>query len=235
MLGTEPAVVAPVTSDLERGVKRADDKGADAVELRMDLYAEGGEKGAEDALADLREVEGSLPLPVVVTNRPPNQGGDFDGDEQERFDLLIEAVDHADAADVELTASEEHRQRAIERANQQDVTVVVSYHDFDGTPPNPEMRRKLESSFSEGDLAKLAVTPRDRGDVLRLLETTLGCHEDGIELCTISMGSLGSHTRVVAPFYGSRLTYATLDDSTAPGQMSVEEVIRSLESLGIRS
>jgi 3-dehydroquinate dehydratase-1 len=47
------------------------------------------------------------------------------------------------------------------------------------------------------------------------------------------MGKLGKHTRVIAPFYGSVLTYASIEDtmSAAPGQLPVNDVKKIMELL----
>jgi 3-dehydroquinate dehydratase-1 len=36
------------------------------------------------------------------------------------------------------------------------------------------------------------------------------------------MGKLGIYTRVVAPLFGSPITYASLDDVIAPGQLDIK-------------
>jgi 3-dehydroquinate dehydratase-1 len=41
----------------------------------------------------------------------------------------------------------------------------------------------------------------------------------------IAMGNIGRHLRAVAPLYGSVLTYGFVAKSTAPGQMSLAELI----------
>ncbi len=40
----------------------------------------------------------------------------------------------------------------------------------------------------------------------------------------IGMGDAGRHTRVVAPLYGSVLTYACVGDAVAPGQINISEL-----------
>jgi 3-dehydroquinate dehydratase-1 len=48
------------------------------------------------------------------------------------------------------------------------------------------------------------------------------------------MGELGSHTRVVAPLYGSRIGYAPLpsdDQEYAPGQLPIRELAAMIERL----
>ena len=43
-------------------------------------------------------------------------------------------------------------------------------------------------------------------------------------VCTIAMGDLDRHSRVIAPIYGSVMTYGYVDAPTAPGQLRVDEL-----------
>ena len=96
------------------------------------------------------------------------------------------------------------------------------------------MKATLEEAFLAGaDIAKLAVMPHSMKDVLNLLKVTLDAKEAGRAVCTIAMGKLGKHTRVIAPFYGSILTYASVESSmsAAPGQLPVDELKKIMELL----
>lgn len=220
---SQPRVVAAVTGDLERNDQRAAKAGADALELRIDLY--------EDALDDLRGLSPSLP--VIATNRPESQGGRYDGGEEERVEALLEALDHrsVDAVDVELEAADDLRDRLVREARNRDASVIVSHHDFETTPPTEEILELLDGMGGIGDVAKLAVTPSEQSDVLRLLEVLLDYEGTA---CVISMGELGAYSRVVAPLHGSLLTYGNVGESTAPGQLSVRDLVRTLELFGAR-
>jgi 3-dehydroquinate dehydratase-1 len=70
-------------------------------------------------------------------------------------------------------------------------------------------------------------------DVLDLLKVALETRESRGAICAIAMGKLGKHTRVIAPFYGSVLTYAAVESevSAAPGQLQVDEVKKIMEML----
>ena len=48
----------------------------------------------------------------------------------------------------------------------------------------------------------------------------------GDRVATMAMGEVGSHTRAVAPVYGSKIGYAPVDeaDATAPGQYDLESL-----------
>lgn len=220
---SQPRVVAAVTGDLERNERRAVKKGADAVEVRMDLYP--------DALDDLQEFSSSLP--VIATNRPQNQGGEFGGSEKARVKGLLSALEHpsVEAVDVELEAADDLRDRVIREARDRDATVVVSHHDFEKTPPTETLMELMREAGGIGDVAKLAVTPETHRDVLRLLEAQLDYEG---RACTIAMGELGMYSRVVAPLNGSMLTYGTVDEATAPGQLSVGDLVGALELFGAR-
>ena len=70
------------------------------------------------------------------------------------------------------------------------------------------------------DCTAESVTAESPADALRLLEATHAATTWGDTVATMAMGAAGSHTRAVAPVYGSRIGYAPVDppDATAPGQ-----------------
>ncbi len=217
---SEPNIVAAVSEDAPRKAREASEAGADAVEIRIDMYEE-----TDAALADVRDCDA---LPVIVTNRPTDEQT-----EDERVKTLVEATRNAAAVDIDVSSPEDSIERVVEAARAEDVTVIASHHDFEGTPLKDEMRRSLERGWEVGDIAKLAVTAETRRDAHRLLELTLDASEEESDghVATMAMGALGSHTRVVAPLYGSCLTYASFGEGTAPGQLSVREVRETLDML----
>ncbi|MFI5384349.1 MAG: type I 3-dehydroquinate dehydratase, partial [Methanosarcina thermophila] len=171
------------------------------------------------------------------TNRSSIEGGKWEGKEAERTELLINLLslrNGPDAVDIELSAGREARDRVIKAAKTCGKTVIVSFHNFSETPPFQEMKTIFEESFLAGaDIAKLAVMPHSMKDVLDLLRASLDAKEAGGAVCAIAMGRLGKHTRVIAPFYGSVLTYAAVEGSVsaAPGQFQVDEVKKIMELL----
>lgn len=211
-------VVASVTEKLPEKAREARSSGASAVELRIDLY-----RG--DALADLREMsEGDVDLPVIVTCRP-------DGfDEDERSTLLSRAVEHADAVDVDVDSSDEVRESVYAAADLHGATRIASHHDHGKTPSTDKLDSLLDRGLQHADLAKLAVTPSGHEDVHRLLGVTLQRRNDPV--CTIAMGTVGSYSRFLAPVYGSKLTYGSLGEPTAPGQIPVDRLSDLVEEFG---
>lgn len=191
---------------------------ADIVEFRLDV--------ADDPEGQLRGYDGALPL--LATNRPTWEGGGSDADEGERLAALARAAgrDAVAAVDVELASVEDGSAAdagLLEAAREAGASVVVSVHDFEATPAPEEMRDLLGRAGAAGDVAKLAVTARTRADALDVLRVTHAADADGERVATMAMGAAGTHTRAVAPLYGSRIGYGPVDPdrATAPGQFDV--------------
>lgn len=187
---------------------------ADALEFRMDR--------AERPLAALDGYRGQLP--IIATNRAAWEGGD--AAEAGRLELLARAIDHEAviAIDVELESIVDgSATEPLEAAAAADVAVIASTHDFSGTPSEDTLRDRLETAADRGDVGKLAVTATSPRDVLDLLSATDTVHRNGGRVATMAMGAIGSHSRVVAPIYGSRIGYAPIDpaEATAPGQLDL--------------
>lgn len=233
-LEKKTAVVAVILEKPLENSKKAAEKGADILEIRLDLL---GIRNPERAAEVIREIKAETGLPIIVTSRSGAEGGKWDGKEEDRTGLLINLLslkDGPDAIDIELSAGMKERNRVIKAAKDRETAVIVSSHDFLKTPPLQNMRTIIEEMFLAGaDIAKLAVMPLSVGDTLNLLRITLDFKDAGKSVCTIAMGSQGKHTRVVAPFYGSVLTYASIESnaSAAPGQLPVDEVKKIMEML----
>ncbi|SFB70009.1 3-dehydroquinate dehydratase [Halobiforma haloterrestris] len=201
---------------------------ADALEFRMDL--------ADDPLAALAAYDGDLP--ILATNRADWEGGEASDDEDARLKALAEASGFAavEAIDVELAAirlGDADDLLETVREREPAVSVVASAHDFDGTPDEAAMVETLTEACERADVGKLAVTAHDRSDALAVLSATHRLTADGKTVATMAMGDAGSHTRAVAPVYGSRIGYAPVDpeNATAPGQYDLETLARLVESL----
>jgi 3-dehydroquinate dehydratase-1 len=214
-----PKVVASITSMDE--AKEAVALGADIIEARVDLSPEEPQ----------RLVDGVYRLnkPVIVTIRPAWEGGAFKGSDRERAKLFKSLIPVADFIDVELRA--ENVDELVALTEGTDALSIVSYHDFEKMPSKKEMLDIIVRCHEKGDIAKLAAKPASLRDVLRLFEVTLKSKRP---ICTIAMGEVGAHSRIVAPVYGSLLTYGYVRKPVAPGQMRVDKILKGLKLLGLR-
>ncbi|WP_265110370.1 type I 3-dehydroquinate dehydratase [Halosolutus halophilus] len=219
-------VLAASTADLADADDPIAREHADAIEYRMDL--------ADDPLAALETYDGDLP--ILATNRAEWEGGEWEGSDDGRLDALADATtnDAVEAIDVELAAVlDGDADDLLETARERDVSIVVSSHDFEETPPRRELVRTLTEAGKYGDVAKLAVTAASKADTLALLSATEQLTAHGDAVATMAMGEVGSHTRAVAPVYGSRIGYAPVDpeEATAPGQYDLETLSRLVARL----
>ena len=213
------SIVASIGENPVEAAIKAKKLGADILELRIDLLR-------SDALQSLLSIK-KTGLPVIITNRMKQEGGASDVEEDERVNKLLSLLPLTDAVDIELCA--EKREDVVKRAQNSGKTVIISTHNFQKTPDSEVLIEIIDESMEAGaDIAKLAVTPNSFEDVLRLLEITL--HAKGA-LCMIAMGEKGKHSRVIAPIYGSVMTYGYVETATAPGQFRVDELKYILELL----
>jgi 3-dehydroquinate dehydratase/shikimate dehydrogenase len=172
---------------------------ADLVELRLDTAAD---PSAAAALADRR-------LPVVVTCRPKWEGGHFQGSEDERRRLLLDAQRlGAEYVDVEWKAGFADVIQA--RSGQ---GVVLSMHDFDGVPIDLADRAAAMRSTG-AEVIKLAVMARRLRDNLSL--SPIACNASNSTV-VVAMGDAGLPSRVLAARFHSLWTYA--GHAVAPGQL----------------
>ena len=213
---------------------RAEASGAAIIELRIDLL-----EPEERSIEKVKEFLTSLNMPVIITNRRREEGGSFTGTEDERIEILrsIMATGLVDAVDIEFLA--DGRDEIIEEAKKHDIPVILSFHDFSGMPAPADILELIDAMYNAGgSIAKIAVTPGTPHDTLNLLQLTHQVssanqgQSQGQLLITIGMGDWGRHLRVIAPLYGSVLTYGFIEDeAVAPGQFSVHELRGMLEKL----
>ncbi|MCJ2138478.1 type I 3-dehydroquinate dehydratase [Methylobacterium sp. E-066] len=209
----------------------------DIVELRIDHLAEALDPAASAALA--APVAASIGgKPLLATFRTKREGGET-AIEPTRYAALYQALldtKAVDLIDLELALLEAPAVATVQRRAQgAGVAVLLSHHDFGGTPPTERMLALLEEQAARGaDICKLAVMPKDAGDVIRLLEATrqMRSRHPDRPLLTMAMGALGAVTRVSGAVFGSAATFGKVGAASAPGQMDVADLRSVIDALG---
>jgi len=193
---------------------------ADLVELRIDRI------GEPDLPLLLRAGKERL----LVTNRRRDEGGFFASCENRRMELLREAVDlGARYVDIEARTGEAAVSRlgkAI-RAKKGKTRLIVSHHDFKGTPSRQTLVKRLRACRSLGaDVVKIVTLAQTAEDNLRVLEIIPQALAMGQDIIAFCMGERGHLSRVAAPLLGSCMSYASLEDGaeSAPGQLTAGEM-----------
>lgn len=194
----------------------------DLIEWRIDFFdqVEDAEKLVETA-KKLRQVMSEMPL--LTTFRTHFEGGVKKLSEEEYFDIcrILIKEKATDLLDLELFRKTSKLKEIIAEAHENNIYIIMSNHDFDKTPATSELERRLTLMKTYGaDIAKIAVMPNSARDVLNLLLATDNIkYKLNCPLITMAMGDLGKVTRISGEVFGSCLTFGTVGDASAPGQI----------------
>lgn len=200
----------------------------DLIEWRVDAFTPLSQPDAvKDALAALHTTCRGLPL--LFTCRSPLEGGGQQLSPEDRLALYRMAISsgQADLIDIELSSGDEMVQTLRRLCRRAGVKLMLSYHNFEGTPDGETLLRLFREAEKAGaDIAKIAVMPQESLDVLTLL--TAACkarrHYLKIPLVAISMGREGAVSRVAGGLFGSDMTFASGAATSAPGQLPIEDL-----------
>lgn len=206
---------------------------ADAIELRMDLITDGN---LEQLIAMARRISGRIK--IIVTCRRKAEAllaPSLDHSVPKRnipraakMRLLKQAIElGADFVDIELAEG----QKTIEqlkrfcKKTKSATRIIVSWHDIDKTPPLKTLKEICDACAETGaDVIKIVPYARkltDNMKILSLIDYAKARHRKIISMC---MGNVGQVSRVIAPLWGSFLSFAVLPGGkkSAPGQLSVK-------------
>jgi len=190
-----------------------------AVELRLDLFTSVQPR-------EIRKLTESCVNPLIFTLRPESQGGFFKGDHNSRLDLIREIAALSPTSipiyiDLEYDTPIDFIKQL--KQDHPHVCVILSYHNFQETPENLESILAMLKE-KPAEIYKFSAMTNSVIDALRLLEFQ---QNGGNNLAAMGMGPFGYITRVLGKIKGSRLVYASLNDSlqTASGQISAEVLL----------
>jgi 3-dehydroquinate dehydratase-1 len=207
----------------------------DVIEWRADFF-EGVGRTAEVVALGRAIREGARGTPILFTRRAVHEGGQptplTDAEAVELYAAVC-ASGAADLVDYELGNPPALGERVREAARAHGVKLILSFHDFERTPAADMLDGKFAEAERRGaDVAKVAVTPQGMDDVLALLGATLRAHRAlRLPLIGLAMGRYGVLTRLCGWAFGSALTFAVGQGSSAPGQVPVDELRPMVEAL----
>ena len=201
----------------------------DLIEWRVDFFDAIGNTDAVLATARmLRDAVGARP--VILTRRAEQGGGEPTALSVTQVIDLYEAVAASrlvEFIDFELDNAPEHIARVRESTRRHEVRLILSYHNLSYTPGLDYLvDRVLEAERLGADVAMVQVMPRSRADVLRLLAATAEADDKArIPVISMSVGPLGSMTRMVGGLFGSWLSFAVGESASAPGQIPIRDLV----------
>lgn len=235
-------VAVPITSgDLERNkevLKNILDENPEFVELRFD-YIENIQQITPSFVKNLLDLIKSQTKPIF-TFRDFSEGGQIELGKSERLkiiQLLIEA--HPQYYDIEMKNDRETLQSVINMARENNVKLIYSFHDFEKTPSYDEgfniiekFKEELVNNYAvdfisiKKTIFKLIFTAQKFEDNLIPMKICKDFLEKNKSKNVISfcMGELGIFSRIMCVIAGSFLTYASLEERTAPGQINIRNM-----------
>ncbi len=230
--GKEPLVCTPLVGADEDAVFRELaailPKKPDLLEWRVDFFVGIADVARVVALCRaIQEKSGGVPL--VFTRRSIREGGNpIVLDEAQVFELCA-AVCRSGAVDLldyELSVGEDCFGQAVGLARETGVRLIASFHNFQETPSAEALVAKFVAMEKAGaDVVKIAVMPRELRDVLTLLDATLTAQSAvSVPVISMSMGGFGSLSRLFGWVFGSSVSFAVGEASSAPGQVPIEQL-----------
>ncbi len=183
---------------------------ADIIEYRLDLFS---------SFPEYSRIR--LEKPTIVTIRRKEDGGDFQGDEEERIDLLLKYSKYSDYVDLESKLDDEVFLKFKKNK------IIESYHNFIETPSYEELKNIVENR--RGDFIKIATMGNEMEDVIKIIRLLVE-YENVIAFL---MGRNFSWTRILSFILGSPLIYCTIAQPIAPGQFDVYTAKKILKLMGI--
>lgn len=219
---------------LEQGRTAAASPAVDLLELRLDLLAFATDADQVAALGrQLVQTLGGKPLLLTFRSRREGGAGELDDAAYAALYGKLLQAGFADLIDVEMRRDERRVKALVVEAHKTGAKVILSSHDFQGTPGNAELLKRLQRQQTLGaDILKLAVMPHDGGDVARLLQVTWTQHQRSPKpLLIMAMGGVGAVSRLAGETFGSALTFGSQGQASAPGQIEADVLQQTLEAL----
>jgi 3-dehydroquinate dehydratase-1 len=227
--GADPVICLPLVakdkSEVLRQAEELQQFNPDLVEWRVDGYE--NVEDIDDSLQTLKKLRAKIEnIPLIFTCRIDAEGGLKKISADIRLKLIQAAIGSGDLdlADVELCNEAVFIENIKASAGRHGTPLIFSYHNFDRTPAEGFILKKLMQAQEMGaDIAKVAVMPQNYKDVLTLLNATLKARMEHLKIpiITMSMGAEGGVTRLAGGLFGSDLTFAIGKEASAPGQIFI--------------
>ncbi len=207
---------------------------ADLAEFRIDLLSFASDTKQVIALGhELKKILGNKPM--IATIRKKNEGSQLeisDADYGKTYQAYLKNP-FMDWLDVEMFRDQKVVSEIVQKAHQKKVLVVMSNHDFQKTPSQDEIEKRLLKQDQMGaDVLKIAVMPKSKQDVFTLMNATLKVSQQTTKpLLTMSMGQLGTISRVATANMGGSYSFGMIGQASAPGQIDVTKLKQILQTV----
>ncbi|MEE1085693.1 MAG: type I 3-dehydroquinate dehydratase [Schaedlerella sp.] len=222
------SVIEKRTKGIVKSASNIKKLGADLIEWRADWFQDIFDR--DEMLHTLERLRGTLGnTPLLFAFRTGKEGGAQKIDPQVYVKINKRAIQsgYIDMVDIELFTGEAEVAELVRTAKECGVKIVMSNHDFNKTPEKRAIIGRLRLMQELGaDIAKIAVMPQSKKDVLILLDATeeMNSRYANRPIVTMSMSGMGVLSRLCGEVFGSAMTFGAAGQASAPGQMEVEDL-----------
>ncbi|MFJ9292161.1 type I 3-dehydroquinate dehydratase [Bacillus halotolerans] len=234
-----PKIIVPLMGKTEKQILKEAEAvkllDPDIVEWRVDVFEKADD--SEAVIKMISKLRESLRDKLFLfTFRSHKEGGSKEMDVSSYIALLETAIltKDIDFIDIELFSGEANVEALVSLAGENGVYVIMSNHDFQKTPAKDEIISRLRKMQELGaHIPKIAVMPKDAGDLLTLLDATYTMKTKYADrpMITMSMAGTGLVSRLSGEVFGSACTFGAGEEASAPGQIPVSELRNVLEVL----
>jgi 3-dehydroquinate dehydratase/shikimate dehydrogenase len=202
------SVSGTTATDVLAKIRKAE-SAADLIEIRFDRLL------SAELPVLLDHLKAQAPVtPLIATYRSEDQGGPASISVGLRKTFWQNVGNDFWAAD-----QEEDVFHPVDRIP----NTILSYHDFAGPAADAEdVIQRL--SAKEPSIIKYAYMARDVTDTIQVWESLKIARDNDQLAVVIAMGEAGKISRILGPAHGSQWTYGSIDEQTAPGQVSLDDL-----------
>lgn len=213
--------IAVVVTDRQRAA-RIKALPADILEIRADLFKSFAIDYLKAKILEFKKTR--LPL-ILTVRREKSEGGRMRLSNAAKFKIFQAVISLVDAVDIEIKSALFLKVLRLARRNKK--IVIASYHNFCASPSEKILEGVLTTAKKKGaDIIKIATYAKSRDDIYRLMRFTYTHRRS--HLITMSLGKLGSVSRLAFVLAGSLLTYSSVDKPLAPGQVPLARLKEDL-------
>ncbi len=193
--------------------------GADLLEIRIDGLS------VEEVSKRLPSLLSESPLPTVVTCRSVDEGGMFEGEEEDRvamYRVALECDSPPRYIDIEHETLTRHP-LMLDVLKGEHTDFILSWHDMNGRPKDLVKRAAAMQMVAGISLVKMVWRARSLRDNLEAFSLLASRQQPMIAMC---MGEYGLMSRVLAPKFGGFAVFAFVEgqEATAPGQPTTKDL-----------
>jgi len=185
---------------------------AKMAELRIDLLN-------SSEFENIASFSALCSLPLILTCRKKEDGGQWPGDEKKRISLIKQCLDGSFSW-LDLSENSLYPE-LLEKAESKGTKIIVSRHDFSGMSVNPD--QFIQKWADKGFIPKLALMPGSVSDLKSLF--VMAEKYKGTDKVILGMGPWGFASRILTGRTGSLWSYCSpVSDEVAPGQLTVKDM-----------